>query len=59
MTIAKIKMVCARCGSEDVQKDAYAEWSVQDQAWVLHSTYDHTVCEDCGGEQTDLEEVPI
>lgn len=50
-----IVMVCSVCGSENVKRDAWAEWSVQEQSWVLCSTYDNTYCEDCEEEQS-LEE---
>ncbi len=55
----KIKMVCARCGGENIRKDAYASWDVEAQDWVLHSTYDSNTCEDCGDNDARLEEVPI
>ena len=42
--------VCTRCGSTAVLADAYAEWDVERQDWVLHSTYDNSTCEDCEGE---------
>jgi hypothetical protein len=48
--IKRFKMVCSECGSEQVLKDAYAIWSVEEQEWILHSTYDHADCEECGGE---------
>jgi hypothetical protein len=48
--IKRFKMVCSECGSERVLKDAYAIWSVEEQEWILHSTYDHADCEECGGE---------
>lgn len=55
--MSKIKIVCAECGSEDVMKDAYAAWSVEDQQWELASIHDKgDVCENCGG-QTTLQEV--
>ena len=52
-------MVCEQCGSEDVGIDAYAEWSVEEQEWVLASTYDAAwctpVCRVCDGETTLVE----
>lgn len=39
---------CQRCGSTEILKDAYAAWDATAQEWVLHSTYDDTVCEHCG-----------
>ncbi len=59
MTRPKLKMVCSRCGSENVRADAYAEWDVDNQKWELTTTFDKgSVCEDC--EETDcIEEVEI
>ena len=48
-------MVCEQCGSEDVGIDAYAEWSVEEQEWVLASTYDAAHCTMCDGETTLVE----
>lgn len=54
----KIKMVCAYCGSDRVMRDAWAEWDVERQEWVLLTVFDYAHCEDCGGE-TSLSEVEI
>lgn len=48
--MAKVKLVCKKCGSGNILKDAYAAWSVEDQVWELHSVYDAVVCQDCGHE---------
>lgn len=48
----KVQMVCSHCGSDDVMRDAWAEWDVEKQDWVLSSVYDHTYCEGCEGETT-------
>ena len=53
-----MKMVCAKCGSEDVRRDADAVWNVELQQWELCAVYDNATCEDCGGE-TRLVEVDI
>lgn len=39
--------VCENCGSEEVLRDAYAIWDKEEYDWVLHSTYDKWVCENC------------
>ncbi len=52
------KMVCAHCGSENVLRDAYAQWDVPQQAWVLHNTFDNSLCEYCDGE-CNINEVEI
>ncbi len=43
----KEKPICAKCGSDDILKDAYACWDVDAQDWVLNSTLDELVCEEC------------
>jgi len=54
----KIKMVCETCGSDNVRRDAFAEWDVGAQEWMLSTVFDHTVCERCEGE-CNLKEVAI
>lgn len=54
-----IKIVCGRCGSTDVLKDAFAEWDISLQEWVVHSTYDDNRCNHCDYEGNDFNEVPI
>ena len=36
----KIKKVCSLCGSEDVLIDAYAQWDVDKQDFVLNCTFE-------------------
>ena len=57
----KVRMVCERCGSEEVLRDAWAEWDVDGQEWVLQNVFDHSVCvsKECDGRETDIEAVPI
>lgn len=54
----KIKIVCSRCGSDDVRRDADAAWNVETQAWEIVTVYDNATCEYCGGE-TILTEIEI
>lgn len=54
----RVRMVCGRCGSEDVLKDAYVSWSVDAQDWEIHNVFDKDPrCEDCDGE-CSIDEVP-
>ena len=54
-----VKMVCSCCEGENVLKDAYSIWDIEDQDWVLFDTYDKgSFCEDCEGE-CSIEEVDI
>ena len=54
----KIKIVCSTCGGENVMRDAWAEWDVERQEWVLQNVFDAAHCEDCDGE-TSLDEVEV
>lgn len=54
-------MVCSSCGSDNVRRDAYAEWDVDLQEWTLSATMDAAVCEsdECKGNETSLNEVDV
>jgi hypothetical protein len=54
----RVTYLCEKCGSDQVTLDAWAEWNVERQAWVLGATYDHTYCHKCDGE-THLVEVEL
>jgi hypothetical protein len=54
----RVTYLCERCGSDLVTLDAWAEWNVEQQEWVLGATYDHTFCHKCDGE-THLVEVEL
>ena len=59
MSKDRVKMVCSRCGSDDVLADAYAEWDVETQAWEVAQTFDKGgYCNKCDGE-TRIEEQPL
>lgn len=46
----RISFVCERCGSNLVTRDAWAEWNVEEQDWVLGAAYDYTFCHKCEAE---------
>ena len=46
----RVTFLCERCGSDLVTLDAWAEWNVEEQDWVLGATYDHTFCHECEAE---------
>jgi len=46
----RIKIVCAKCGSENVTRDTLARWSVADQKWEVSSELDNFDCDDCCNE---------
>lgn len=54
----RVTYLCERCGSDLVTLDAWAEWNVDQQDWVLGATYDHTFCHKCDAE-TRLVEVEL
>jgi hypothetical protein len=54
----KIRIVCRTCGSEDVSRDAWGDWDVATQQWVLRTVFDYAHCHACDTE-TRLEEVLI
>lgn len=51
-------MVCGECGSMLVTRDAWAEWSEDEQDWQLGTVYDYAHCHKCDGE-TRIEELPL
>lgn len=53
-----VRIICHTCGSELVTRDAWAEWDVDAQDWVLASIYDYAFCHNCE-EETRIEEVPL
>ena len=53
--MAKIKITCTTCGSEDVRRNCDAAWSIEEQRWEIFSEFDSTTCEDCGGECSTTE----
>lgn len=54
----RIAILCGTCGSDDVSRDALAEWSVDSQQWELRGLLDNADCNRCGG-QTRLIEVEL
>jgi len=53
-----IQFVCGWCGSTDVSRDAWADWNVEKQAWVLRQVFDDGFCQTCewlrGLEEVDV-----
>lgn len=56
-----LRMICSRCGSERVLRDAYAKWNVRSHKWVLQNVFDFAVCEsdECDGGETRIDEVTV
>lgn len=58
MANPKIDIVCGTCGGNNVSRDAWADWDIGKQEWVLGAVFDYGHCQDCEGESS-LEEVEI
>lgn len=54
----KLRMVCEDCGSEEVTRDAWAEWNVETQDWELGAVFDYAYCHRCQGD-AHIEEAPV
>ena len=44
---AGVRMVCSRCASEQVTREAWAEWDAGAQDWRLGAVFDHAWCHRC------------
>ena len=54
----RVTFVCNTCGSDFVTRDAWAEWDVEDQDWILGAAFDYAFCHKCE-EETRLVEVEL
>ena len=50
-----VSVHCATCNSENVKRDAHAEWNPELQIWELSNTYDDFFCDDCGHDVSTYE----
>jgi hypothetical protein len=50
-----VEYICAYCGSNEVSRDAWADWDTKLQSWVLGAVFDYAHCHICGKE-TSLKE---
>jgi hypothetical protein len=41
----KIRVVCAKCGGENVMRDTWAKSELEKQEWVLQTVFDHAHCD--------------
>lgn len=57
-TRKRITFLCEKCGSDLVTRDAWAEWNVEQQDWVLGDAFDYTFCHKCEAE-TNMVEVEL
>lgn len=52
----QIEIACKECDSLNVRRDAWAQWDVAAQSWVLGSVFDQGYCERCEGEARLIEQ---
>lgn len=45
-----INIICGTCGSDNVSRDAWANWDTRAQEWVLGAVFDYGHCHDCDNE---------
>lgn len=50
---------CKHCGSTDVVKDAFVEWSEDDQVYVLATIHDDEFCRECEESGDVIEEYEL
>jgi hypothetical protein len=43
-------MTCSHCHSENVVRDAWAQWDNEKQKWRLFDIFPESFCRDCEGE---------
>lgn len=58
MPVPRVGYICNACGSDDVSRDAWADWSISEQNWVLRTAFDYAHCHRCDAE-TSLIEVQL
>ena len=51
----RIAMICGTCGSDDVSRDAWADWDTRNQDLVLGSVFDYVHCHRCDCETSIIE----
>lgn len=49
--------ICPRCGSSEIERDAFAKYDVGLQKWVLSGVLDHMACSKC--DEDNIVEVKI
>lgn len=49
------RMQCKHCGSDEVVKDAWAQWDEHKQEWILKDMFVFEYCTNCEGETNIIE----
>jgi hypothetical protein len=53
----RIAIVCGTCGSDEVSRDAWANWDTREQQWVSGKVFDRGHCHRCGTDARLVEEL--
>lgn len=53
--MSKYKKVCRYCGSEDLNFDAFVQWDVEKQDYIIENIYDDVYCCNCEGSTTEID----
>ena len=51
----RIAIICGTCGSDEVSRDAWANWEIGKQEWVLGAVFDDGHCHRCERESRLIE----
>lgn len=51
----RIAIICGTCGSDEVSRDAWANWDTRGQQWVLGAVFDYGHCHRCESESRLIE----
>lgn len=51
---ARVKPVCADCGSDQLVRDAAARWDMDAQDWTISVIFECTICDLCNAESDNL-----
>jgi hypothetical protein len=48
-------IICNTCGSDEISRDAWANWDIRNQEWVLGAVFDDAQCHRCERETRLIE----
>jgi len=48
-------MVCKQCGSDEVSREARADWNAKKQEWMVGAVFDYAHCHKCDCETSLIE----
>lgn len=51
----RIAIICSTCGSDAASRDAWSNWDIDNQEWVLGSVFDAGFCHRCDCESRLIE----